>query len=828
MGSWSCNAGTVAAEQPQRDPLLLHVATGRRCSSLDPFTWMRLLLRLRGHGNFPMRVTPINSAEAVFAPFFDERLGELPTWTADAPGTRGYKLTQSWAFVIINWEHPAPDGLVLRLHKTFPALDCALYDRLLVAINLPEDSTISLAAETDAGPRRHTGKPCGATRHEEWLQLDGARRILSLTVEVRHPRPAAGLGWLLWFGLQSTARLPYHLAQWTGYDEQWDKYLQPPDFEPTFNPTYGLMITADELEAVRQSLANTDAIRELHIVADMARRIRPESLIGENINFWNFKGFRRERDMANMITLHGPFAAQAGVFWRDKELCRLAARFAISIAHCDHWEDVFFAFMRGSNWDQRGGLQAVASWDCSVILDLCGEWFTPLGRDLILRRIATEAHGAMCHGPWWWEYMYHGNQLTWITPGRLYGLLVLEQTMPARLGNFPKPPSRVAPHTDIAWANLQDNLAKILLPDGGYIEGATYFTWVARQTVLSAQLYGRARGQDARQLVPSALARTDRLAEMLYSTDDGQDMVLTGDACFPFGEALAFLAWLMPRSHWVTIYRKSLQRAGFAPMLLALRLDHEIPAQGPALAPFLEMKDTGMMASVRQLGPELVKLIIVGNKAGGDHQHEDKGSFILECAGDSFALDFGVMDYANPVTDLLKQCQRHNMLTPWSDDERPKPQNPIPADAKPHGTGNATRFHATIDATPGWEGWFTKWHRTWDSPAPGQLVITDDWAVDKGRGVIFHWTTRLPIRLEGRRVVIQGCRARAEFDLPEGVEAVVEQLPLMDPRRRATDEQRREHIQYAWSHAETQPRLTLFQHGRRGTLRLAVRLILNA
>jgi len=31
-----------------------------------------------------------------------------------------------------------------------------------------------------------------------------------------------------------------------------------------------------------------------------------------------------------------------------------------------------------------------------------------------------------------------------------------------------------------------------------------------------------------------------------------------------FGEALAFLAWLMPQSHWVTIYRKSLRRAGVA------------------------------------------------------------------------------------------------------------------------------------------------------------------------------------------------------------------------------------------------------------------------
>jgi hypothetical protein len=360
------------------------------------------------------------------------------------------------------------------------------------------------------------------------------------------------------------------------------------------------------------------------------------------------------------------------------------------------------------------------------------------------------------------------------------------------------------------------------------VEGPNYFTWVARQVAFSALLYGRGRGADARKLVPPSLFKTAPLAEMLYSTDAGQDMILTGDAMIAVGEGLAFLAWLMPESHWVTIYRKSLLRAGAAALLLPMRLDREIPAKGPALAPFLDMPDLGYMASVRQLGAETVKLFLLGNKAGGDHQHEDKGSFVLEYAGDSFAFDFGVVDYANPVCDLLKQCQRHNMLTPWSGTERPKPKNPLPTDVKPRGAGDATRFHATIDATPGWEGWFTRWRRTWDSPTPDEITITDDWAVEKGEGVVFHWTTRLPIELRGNRVIIRGRRARAEFAVPDGVEAVVEQLPLMDPRRRAIDEQRREIIQYGWAHAETQPRLSLRQRGRQGTLRITVKLHLNS
>ena len=776
-----------------------------------------------------MRPNPINSAEAIFEPFYDRDLSELSHWQTATPGVPSLKLHQSWAMIIVEWDRPAPDGLVLRLHRKYENLDCSAYDRLLACINLSEDYAVTLIAETDAGPRRRTGDPIGATRREEWLPLDGAGRILSLTVEVRSPHRFSGHGWLLWFGLQSTARLPHHLAQWAGYDERWDQYLQPPEFEPTFRPAYGLLISHDELEAVRQDFADAPAARALRLLAEDASRIRPESLIGQNMNFWNSNMFRRERDMGKMISIHGANAAQAGLLFKDKALCRLAARYALSIAHCEKWEDVFFAHSRGSAWDQRSFIQSIATWDCALILDLCGEWFTPLGRQLILRRIAEEAHGAMNHCTWWWEYLFHCNQLAWITPARIYGYLVLEQTMPMRLHDHARPdPSRVAPYTDLAWADLIESLEKTLLPDGGYVEGIGYFTWVVRQAVASAQFYGRSRGRDLRALIPEALLRTDRLAEMLFSTDENQEMILTADAAFAYGDALTYLAWLMPQSHWVTVFRKSLNRVGASASLLALRLAREIPEKGPALSTFCEMPDTAMMCSVRPHRGELVKIFIAGNKAGSGHCHEDKGSFVLECAGDTFAADFGIIDYSNPIADLLCKAPRHTMLIPWCDDERPQPANPNPVQVQPRGHGDETRFHATMDVTPGWEGWFKKWQRTWDSPTPEVFVITDEWAVERGHGVCLHWTTWLPMRLEGREVVIAGRRAEARLTLPDDVTIELEELPLLSPGRRAIDEQRREIIQFGLHYAETQPRLTLRQRGASGRLVVKVQLVLKA
>ncbi|MCX6943407.1 MAG: hypothetical protein NT173_01340, partial [Opitutales bacterium] len=94
-------------------------------------------------------------------------------------------------------------------------------------------------------------------------------------------------------------------------------------------------------------------------------------------------------------------------------------------------------------------------------------------------------------------------------------------------------------------------------------------------------------------------------------------------------------------------------------------------------------------------------------------------------------------------------------------------------------------------------------------------------------GVLFHWTTQLPMRIEGHRVLIEGRRAIAELSFPEGVEARIDQLPLQDPRRTATEQDRRDLIQFGWKLAATQPVLTLRPAGAAGVLRVTVRLTLK-
>ena len=134
-----------------------------------------------------------------------------------------------------------------------------------------------------------------------------------------------------------------------------------------------------------------------------------------------------------------------------------------------------------------------------------------------------------------------------------------------------------------------------------------------------------------------------------------------------------------------------------------------------------------------------------------------------------------------------------------------------------------------MDLAAGWEGWFTRWTRTWDAPTPDRLTITDDWAVEQGDGAVFHWTTPLPISLdrENRRAAIEGRRGRAILTWSQDLEAVVEELPLEEPVWKDVLRERKDAYLVTTLLPEQQPRLSLRQRGRSGKLVVHVQLELK-
>ena len=239
--------------------------------------------------------------------------------------------------------------------------------------------------------------------------------------------------------------------------------------------------------------------------------------------------------------------------------------------------------------------------------------------------------------------------------------------------------------------------------------------------------HGRSLGEPPHAHLPSALARSDALAAALVSTDQDTDVIPICDARAVLeSEWLALLAAARPKSGWVTAYRSAERRPGFAlTSLPAMAQAERIPEQAAPPPALVVLQEMGIVASHRPLHGHTVKLLVMGNRARAGHTHEDKGSFVLEFAGQTFALDPGTCGYSNPLAGLLKHCERHSMLVPAGTDARPHPECPIPADVKPHAEGDDVRFSAAIDLSPGWEGWYRNWRRSWSSPDPSVLTIRD-------------------------------------------------------------------------------------------------------
>ncbi|MCU0503769.1 MAG: hypothetical protein MUC51_18780, partial [Anaerolineae bacterium] len=319
-----------------------------------------------------MKPTPINMAEAIIDPLWDPQLSELSRWQVEPGGEHGLRVYQNWCFAGFEWARKPASGPALRMSRRFD-VESTGYDRLIISIMAPANAILHLAVTTDRGQIAFEAPPAPAEKKEYAIDLQGALRLGEVSLELDAADAGMANGWINWIGLQNSALLPRHLAQFERFDAQWETYLKPPNYDPTFAPSYGILINADELVAFR---AEHDAFVAQHgaspytIAAEAAARLVPEQMIHDYVNFWTDTRYCRERDTSHLLLHHGPAAAIAGLLLRDKTLLRLAARYALSLAMCAHWDDGFICAFPGGNFEHRCFVQSLCVHETALILDL--------------------------------------------------------------------------------------------------------------------------------------------------------------------------------------------------------------------------------------------------------------------------------------------------------------------------------------------------------------------------------------------------------------------------------------------------------------------------
>ncbi|MFW5683069.1 MAG: sugar-binding protein, partial [Phycisphaeraceae bacterium] len=618
----------------------------------------------------PLAIQPINVAEALIEPFYQGHLSGFEAWRIDACEACGVTVRPPFiAGTEITWQRGTDERPVVRMSRAFDvplAGPGARYDRLLLHASLPSGSRLRLIAATDAGERVLEQETLEDNKREYALNLENAERITGITLEIfaQGDQPAAArLGWL---GLQDTDRMDELMAHFRRFDERWQGYLQQPSHRPSFDPHLGVFLTSDELIALRERHAAYVAEHgesPLAGIREWAMGVTPEETIREAAG--SPGRFGRDRAIGHSgLAQRMAEAAIAALILEDAELLRHTARYAMSLAMIENWGDSFYEVLPGSVHDHRAFNHSKVTEGLSIILDAAGELMTPHARTYLLRRIANDGVNWITYNAWRYEYIHHMNQLAWFADGWIAGYAVMAPEMP-----------RVRPYADLAYQSLAESMSGIILPDGGYEEGPAYFATVVGHGGEGLYYYSRLTGKTLQEVTPEALQETGDFAEVIRSTDREQDFIPFADSWGRFQKnAGAFMAALLPDSAWVSLYRKSSPRAGSFPTApMAMALEPQIPETGPEPRPFVQLGTMGLTSSTRKLGDHWVKLLVVSNKDKASHNHEDKGSFVLEFAGQTFAADGGQIGYANPQSNLMKHAQRHNMLLPMGLDRRPAP-----------------------------------------------------------------------------------------------------------------------------------------------------------
>ncbi|MCL4690995.1 MAG: heparinase II/III family protein [Candidatus Hydrogenedentes bacterium] len=726
---------------------------------------------------------PINVAEGIIEAFWDPEISGFDEWSVDDAQAHGLNVFQNWAAVDFQWVSAPVDDPIVCMRKAFE-VDCAGYDTLLVKLTAPGGARVRLIADTDTGEHAsERGAENGS--YEYSLPLEGSSVLRTLCIEVYAGETGPGAGWVEWVALQNASKLDLYHKRWDYSGIDWSRHVVDDSTPLTFQPVYGIFLTAAELadlrEEHRQAIATTGESRFTRLAA-AAKDMDFERGIAEFAKSGGSDG-GRVRDLDRPVLPGGPSLAEAALVLEDRALMVAAARYALSLATSRYWDRDFRSNYPTGPADDRAFRRSYTCEDIAVILDLAGEIFSTAGRRYLMRRLSEEGVGKINYVTWKHEYIHHTNQLAYFNQGRMSAYLVLEREYP-----------RVKPYTDLALADTVGNIENSILPDGGYAEGPGYFSAMARRNYTILKYYARARDVELPDLVPRALRSTSDYAETLASTTP-DDVIPVGDSeAHLSDETLEAMVELMPGSYWQILQNKKRHAAG----------KELLPGKAPAPRPFVALPNLGYIASYRMLDGQPVKLLILGNVSGADHAHEDKGSFVLEFGGEVFAMDLGSTSYSDPVHQLYKHAQRHNMLVPVGTDERPAPPIKLEANVIPIGKGNKKRFEARIDATPGWEPYYERWIRTWSSPEPSTLVIEDDYALCKGAGVSFLWQTTLPCRQDGRKITITGTHGEVILNPPDDCDITIESIPMAG--------------------GASQNRIAFTRHEKVGTLRVEIRL----
>jgi hypothetical protein len=709
-----------------------------------------------------VKVVPINEAEAIIEPFWDPNLSELEEYKVTVDHTAKGFVKQTWCSIEVYIEKALPGKTAISMER-----QCDIYldgyNVIRVFASIPKWAQITLKVRIDGVYRTVINNARGGGTVDEFDGYVYGRHMTGIQMEFALTETQPACIQIFWLGLANSIMQKRMEKYKSPYTPDWPKMLR--SSPGRLEPEIGIFFDDKEIYLLRQKVRNgylKRTFNKLRLQAIKDMTINPEAEIGRFIPLGD-RRWCRNRDMKRTCTAEiMERLAFVGLIDENPEMLKMAARMALSAAHCEYWCESFMGVFPGSTWHHRSFTEARYSKACAIVLDWAGSYLTPYGKEVIQDAIIMKGLPRIESDFKRMEYIREMNQGALFSLGRIIGLLSL-------LPSYPRYKSLL----EDAEQDLREIIDRYVQDDGGTLEGMAYWNATfssALQAFYALARYHNMAFEEYANTIPKLIKTSEYALSMLSITKNGTTYLPINDAKsdqpLDLGLVAAFCR-ITNEPEWKNLYALIMQADDFEPNIFQLIIaPSEIPVKYPiktAIKPkFAVFPVTGQVSSIRE-DPTLgyVHFHLCSGPTCPYHYHEDKGSFILEVNDETLAIDRGVTSYDHPETSLISMANRHNLLCP-------KDSNGVFL-RQPHYTlgGRITSalevdnaIFLCSDNTNAWNnGLFRENIRRIFSPAPDLFFIDDVVELNNPSAMVFLLNSLYPIVKEKGRFRVYGKKA---------------------------------------------------------------------
>lgn len=710
-----------------------------------------------------MRLQRINYAEAIIEPFYDgsdsdrtdKKFSQLEHYRVSVSDPIRVKAEQTWQGVQVNMGRGKPAWIEMTRSCN---LNIAGFDTFRFFGSVPVCVRMSVCAEIDGNwVALCSGDPGTDNTDERDYPISGSL-MTGLTIRLEQDGARDSACVLYWLGLSNRQREQDMLALRSEFSPDWPDMLQEGNFEPAI----GIWFDGKELEALRKrlhALPFAPIYEKMRLEAEAELDAQPERNIGEYIGKPDRRWVRaRDRDKPDTTETMTQLAF-VGLVEKDARMMRMAVRMALSAAHCDKWTESIMGALPGCSWHHRSFTEEIYCRACALVLDWAGSWLTSYGAHAVLDAIIMKGLPRLESDFKRYEYIRRMNQGIVFSSGRIFGLLACCHYY-----------DRYDTQLREAEKDLYEMLNAYILPDGGSVEGPTYWNYTFSQAMPVFYVLSRYHKKPLREVVPVNMAQSGRHALALLSiTGKGNYSIPVNDAHSRTYDPtlMAALYEITGEEAYKTLLMLNLDAENTQPNLgmfimapSDLRCPDSFRQEG-----FVKLPVLGQSRIIRSY-PELgrVSLSFFSGSADIGHYHMDKGSFVLETEQEALLIDRGVTSYNHPDTQLMQLPEYHNMLVPQLPGERLLQEPTLDGAVLEQAVYENGCFETTGNITQAWnDPRIRKQTRTIRSDRPDCYTVTDVLELEEAAPAVFWLQTRAKCEAVENGVCVVGEHARVQI-----------------------------------------------------------------